>query len=220
MPLMAVCRAVSGSQALLQGCTRIPRCWSKLSRPSVTVVLPQPLPVPARMNARLPYPVLFWRSGYSYAHAVLRPRTAKPPTSHRSCWSVTGRQVFWLSLVLARPSQSFDQWFLRGRQHHSSRGCGGFTPFPDTKLVSTPVGLFRRCALHRRVLLYVFFYRFITRHNDVSEGKRCCDNQQLSRINGHLSHHKNKNWCSLSLEYHYFCCAMTIYCSTVVFHLY
>ena len=85
-------------------------------------------------RTRLPYPVLFWRSGYSYAHAVLRPRTAKPPTSHRSCWSVTGRQVFWLSLVLARPSQSFDQWFC-GVVSITAGGCGGFTP-SLTKLVS------------------------------------------------------------------------------------
>ncbi|EEC3476591.1 hypothetical protein IRR91_002999 [Salmonella enterica] len=39
---------------------------------------------------------------------------------------ITDRQVFWLSVILARPSQSCDQWFLRGRQHHSSGGCGGF----------------------------------------------------------------------------------------------
>jgi len=39
---------------------------------------------------------------------------------------MANRQVFWLSVILARPSRSGDQWCLRGRQHHSSGGCGGF----------------------------------------------------------------------------------------------
>ena len=199
------------------------------------MVLPQPLPVPARMNARrLPYPVLFWRSGYgrssavaptshrlqyravgscsrrpnggfattaavplnhgctcrcsgasgySYAHAVLRPRTAKPPTS-RSCWSVTGRQVFWLSLVLARPSQSFDQWFC-GVVSITAAGLRGFTPFPDTKLVSY-LSFVSPCALHRRVLLFSFTVSSLVTMTSVKESG----------------------------------CAMTIYCSTVFFILY
>ncbi|EGF61444.1 conserved domain protein [Klebsiella sp. MS 92-3] len=63
--------------------------------------------------------------------------------------------------------------------------------------------MFRRCTLHRRVLLYVFFYRFIIRHNDVSEESGVVIISFLV-LTDTLSHHKNKNWCSLSLEYHYF----------------
>ncbi len=37
--------------------------------------------------------------------------------------------VFWLSVILPRYLPNpVDQWFQRVRQHHSSGGCGGFSP--------------------------------------------------------------------------------------------
>ena len=85
----------------------------------------------------------------------------------------------------------------------ASLDAGDLHPLPWHQTGVEPVGLFRRCALHRRLMLYVLFYRFITRHNDVSEGNRFVIISSLVLTNT-LSHHKNKNWCSLSLEYHYF----------------
>jgi hypothetical protein len=49
---------------------------------------------------------------------------------------MTDRQVFWLSVILARPSRIRGRWYLRGCQHHSSGGCGGVSPLPLHLLVT------------------------------------------------------------------------------------
>ncbi|EFK6855023.1 hypothetical protein AUE96_004921, partial [Escherichia coli] len=45
--------------------------------------------------------------------------------------------VFWLSVILSRPSQSRDQWHFRVCQHYSSGGCEGFSPSSQAQMCHT-----------------------------------------------------------------------------------
>ncbi|MCD1484562.1 hypothetical protein K5L16_29545, partial [Klebsiella pneumoniae] len=84
------------------------------------------------------------------------------------------------------------------------RGLRGiYTPFPDTKLVSNLSVCFADApCIDGYYFMFSFTVSSLVTMTSVKESGVVIISCLV--LTDTLSHHKNKNWCSLSLEYHYF----------------
>ncbi|CTQ29648.1 conserved hypothetical protein [Klebsiella pneumoniae] len=91
-----------------------------------------------------------------------------------------------------------------GSSASQQRGLRGiYTPFPDTKLVSNLSVCFADApCIDGYYFMFSFTVSSLVTMTSVKESGVVIISFLV--LTDTLSHHKNKNWCSLSLEYHYF----------------